>query len=176
MAIITLFLILVVLAVTVLSCVSDVRRLRIPNTHALVVLGCFIPAWLTAPAAFSPLWHHIAAMGIMFGVTYAMFCKGMMGGGDSKLGTALGLWVGLKGLVPFIFYMALMGGVLGLITLCLQKKKLFSNPRSGSWVEHAQAGQNALPYGVAISFGSWASFFHTGLLHQQLNEVFKIIH
>lgn len=176
MAIITLVTILVVFIVTLLSCISDIRSLRIPNMYALVILACFIPAWLTTPAVFDPLWHHLAAMGLMFILTYIMFSIGIMGGGDSKLATALGLWVGLKGLLPFVFYMALIGGVLGVMTLFLRKKKLFNNPKPGSWIEQAQAGQNAVPYGVAISFGSWASFCHTALLHHHLNEVFKIIH
>src|ERR1700722_2220524 len=165
-----------VFIVTVLSCVSDIRSLRIPNAYALIILACFVPAWLATPADFGPLWYHLAAMGLMFVLSYLMFCKGMMGGGDSKLATALGLWVGLKGLLPFVFYMALMGGVLGAVTLCLRKKKLLSNPKAGSWIEQVQSGQNAVPYGVAISFGSWASFFHTVLIHHHLNEVFKIIH
>ncbi len=154
-----------VLEVTLLSCISDIRSMRIPNWHALVIAVCFVPAWLAAPKpVFGPLWYHIAAMALMFIITYAMFYKGMMGGGDSKLATALGLWVGLKGLVPFIFYMAIMGGVLGAITLFLQKRKLFENPKPGSWVEQAQSKKNAIPYGVAISVGCWASFFHTGLI------------
>ena len=176
MAIVMPVMAFVVVVVTLLSCVSDVRSLRIPNLYSLVVLGCFIPAFFFAPAAFSPLWYHLTAMGVMFVLSYIMFCTGMMGGGDSKLGTALALWVGLKGLMPFMLYMALMGGVLGGLTLLLQKKKLFSNPKPGSWIEQAQSGQNAVPYGVAISFGFWAAFFHTVLQHHQLNEVFKIIH
>src|SRR3954470_2375949 len=98
MTLITLAMIIVVFTVTVLSSISDVRSLCIPNIYALVVIGCFIPAWLATPAAFAPLWHHIAAMVAMFTVTYFMFYKGMMGGGDSKLATALALWIGLKGL------------------------------------------------------------------------------
>ena len=176
MAIITLAMTLVAFGVTLLSCASDIRSMRIPNTYALVILACFIPAWLATPAAFGPFLDHLEALGIMFVVTYIMFAIGIMGGGDSKLATALGLWLGLKGLAPFIFYMALIGGLLGMATLLLQKKKLFSNPKPGSWIEQAQAGQNAVPYGVAISFGSWASFCHTALVHNHLNEVFNIIH
>jgi len=176
MAIIMLLMALAVVIVTLLSCVSDIRSLRIPNLYSLIVLACFIPACLAEPKVFSPLWYYLAAMGLMFILSCIMFFTGVMGGGDSKLGTALALWVGLKGLVPFLFYMAIMGGVMGGLTLVLQKKKLFKNPKPGSWIEQAQAGKNAVPYGVAISFGFWMSFFHTDALHHQLNEVFKIIH
>ena len=166
----------VVLIVTLLSCISDVRSLRIPNWHSLVILAAFIPAWLAAPEAFIGLAQHAAAMAIMLVVSYIMFSLRMMGGGDSKLATVLGLWVGLSGLPPYIFYMAIAGGVMGLVSLLLRKKKIFKNPRPGSWIEQVQAGRNAVPYGVAISIGAWVALFHTGFLDNQLNEVFSIIH
>jgi prepilin peptidase CpaA len=176
MTIITLIMTLIVFIVTLLSCVSDVRSLRIPNWHSLVIIICFLLAWLATPEAFSRLVGHLGAMGIMLVVSYAMFALGMMGGGDSKLGTALGLWVGLAGLIPFMFYMALMGGVIGIASLVIGKKKPFKTPAPGSWIEQVQAGKNTIPYGVAISFGAWAALFYTGFLHNQLNEVFSIIH
>ena len=176
MAVITIIMTCIVLIVTILSCISDVRSLRIPNWHSLVILGCFIPAWLATPEAFSGLWQHSGAMMGMFAVTYIMFCLGMMGGGDSKLGTVLGLWTGLKGLLPFMVYMAIMGGVVGIISLFIRKNKPFKTPLPGSWVDQLQNGRNAVPYGVAISFGAWAALFHTGFMHNQLNEVFRIIH
>lgn len=177
MAILTFLLTVVVLIVTWLSCFADVTSLRIPNKYSLIILGCFLPAWLFTPEAFGPLPHHLLAMVIMFVLTYVMFCQGMIGGGDSKLATALAVWTGLKGLVPFIFYMALAGGVLGLISLFfLRNSKVFKNPPPGSWVEQAQNGRSAIPYGIAISFGVWASFYHTQFISEQLNEVFKIIH
>jgi prepilin peptidase CpaA len=154
----------VVLAVTVLGSISDIRSLRLPNTYALIIIGCFIPAWLAHPQAFAPLWQHLTAMAAMFAVTYGMFAAGIMGGGDAKFGTALALWTGLKGLVPFIFVMALVGGVLGVMALGLRNKKIFANPKPGSWIEQTQSGVSAVPYGVAISLGSWAAFFHTGLI------------
>ncbi|MBU6474883.1 MAG: prepilin peptidase [Alphaproteobacteria bacterium] len=153
-----------VLAVTLLSCRSDIRALRIPNAHALVILSCFVPAYLAMPSAFAPLWSHLAAFSLMFAITYLMFYKGLMGGGDSKFASALALWVGLRGLVPFIFYMSLMGGLLGAATLVIRKKKPFRNPPAGSWMAEAQEGKSAVPYGLAISFGAWVAFFHTVLI------------
>ncbi|MCE9508439.1 MAG: prepilin peptidase [Alphaproteobacteria bacterium] len=175
MMIITAFMTLIVFVVTLLSCVSDVRSLRIPNWHSLVILGCFIPAWLATPGAFDGLPQHAAAMGVMFVVGYLMFSLGLMGGGDSKLATVLGLWVGLNGLAPFILSMAIAGGVVGLVSIIISKKKFFKNPLPGSWIEQVQAGRNAIPYGVAISIGAWAALSHTGFLHHQLDEVFNII-
>ncbi len=165
-----------ILGVTLVSCVCDVRTLRIPNKHALIVLLAFPVAYAASPAAFGSLWSHLGAMVIMFLITYGMFVTRMIGGGDSKLGTVLGLWVGLQGFMPFMFYMALTGGVVGALSLWISKKKPFSNPRPGSWVAAAQSGKSSIPYGIAITAGAWAGLVYTGFIHNQLDEVLKIIH
>lgn len=176
MIIITFIMTLAVIGVTLVSCVSDVRSMRIPNLHSLIVIGCFVPAWIAAPSAFAPLWQHLGAMVAMFGLSYAMFSMNLMGGGDSKLATALGLWLGLRGLIVCLFFMTIMGGILSLATLLIRKYKPFKSPTVESWVGQVQNGVNAVPYGIAISFGTWVAFLHTGFLDHQLNEVFKIVH
>jgi len=176
MILITFFLTLIVIVITILSCISDVKSLRIPNWHSLVILAVFIPAWFLSPESFTPLWQHASAMAIMFAVSYIMFAFRIMGGGDSKLATVLGLWIGLQGLMPFILSMSIVGGLIGFISLIIRKKKPFKNPAKGSWVETAQAGGNSIPYGIAIAVGSWITILHTGFLLNQLDEVFRIIH
>jgi prepilin peptidase CpaA len=166
----------IVVGISLLSCRSDFRALRIPNWHSLAILAAFVPAWLAAPQAFGSLWHHMAAMGMVFALTYGMFCLNLIGGGDSKLASALGLWVGLKGLFPFLFYMAIAGGLLGSMALLLRRKKIFDSPHPGGWIDQVQKGRSAVPYGVAISFGTWMSFLHSEFLYKELNEVFKIIY
>jgi prepilin peptidase CpaA len=166
----------VVFITTLASCVSDLRRLRIPNAHVLIVMAAFALAYIVSPEFFGRWWEHLAAFAIVFIVTYAMFAFGMIGGGDAKLGAALALWVGLKGLMPFMFYMAIVGGLLGIAALMIRKNKPFKNCRDGSWVSEVQLGKNAVPYGIAITFGAWAGMFYTGFLTTVLHEVIKIIH
>jgi prepilin peptidase CpaA len=100
----------------------------------------------------------------------------LFGGGDTKIGSALALWVGLKGMMLYLFYMAIIGGVLGILGLMIKKKNLFAEMPSGSWPAQVRGGRNAVPYGIALCIGAWMSFFHTGLLHDALNELSKIIH
>jgi prepilin peptidase CpaA len=172
---ITLILTLAVLMTTVFSAVSDVRSLRIPNLHCLIILVCFIPAYFATPDLFGGWIHHLGAVAVMFIVTYLMFTAGMMGGGDSKLGSALALWVGLPALLPFLFYMAVMGGVLGVATLYIRKHKPFKTPLTGSWVAQVQDGRNAVPYGVAISFGFWMALIHNDFLAKVFSGGYSLI-
>lgn len=173
---IVLALLAMVLVTTLLACFSDIRSLRIPNKYSLAVIVAYIAAYAAVPEAFPGVWWgYPLALLIIFAVTYLMYLVGMMGAGDSKFGSALALWVGLHGLLSYVFWMAVMGGLLGGVSLYLKKKKPISAPLPGSWPEQVQAGRNAVPYGIAISFGAWAAMLQTGLVTHQIDELFKII-
>lgn len=161
---ISLSLLCLTMVVCMLSSVADLRSLTIPNWHSLLVLGLFVPAYLTAPEGFFPIGQHFSAMIIMFFISYIMFHFNIMGGGDSKLATVVSLWLGLKLMLPFMFYMAIAGGVLGAITILIRKLKPFKNVDEKTWFYKAQQGVNEVPYGIAITVGYILSIFHIPLL------------
>ena len=149
---------------------SDYSRLIIPNIYVLSIGIAFIPAFVASKIfasdmSFFSAWNsHLIAALVVFGVTYVLFYFRVIGGGDAKLLTVYGLWAGLAGLMPLFFYMALIGGVLGVTTLALRKWKPVKAPVKGSWIEKAQAGSQEVPYGIAIFVGAIAAFWQTGYL------------
>ncbi|HPD83046.1 MAG: prepilin peptidase [Alphaproteobacteria bacterium] len=149
---------------------SDISRLTIPNTYAISIAVAFIPAYLLitfmAPETevFFAWKSHLIAAAIAFVITYILFHLKLMGGGDSKLLSAYALWVGLSGLMPLVFIMAVVGGILGLLTLVFKKWKPFKKTVKGSWVAKAQAGEESVPYGVAIFSGALVTFWQLGFL------------
>ncbi len=164
-----LFLICLLLSVGVgaLAGLSDIRGMVIPNIYSVVVGLSFFVAftglYLGGKAQiFSPIWSHLMAAGLMFAVTLGLFAVRAIGAADSKLGTVFALWAGLKGLAPFLLFMALGGGILALAALILQKKKPFPNPAKDSWVGRVQGGESKVPYGVAIVFGAAVAFYQIG--------------
>ena len=66
--------------------------------------------------------HLLAALGggLLF-LFIAFISKGSLGGGDIKLIAALGLWLGIKGLITVIIYGAIAGGIAALLLLLLKK-------------------------------------------------------
>lgn len=74
--------------------------------------------------------------------------------------------------MPFLFYMALVGGVLGLVALALRKWKPVKNPAEGSWIARVQAGENKVPYGAAIAAGALASFVELGYFSSEVLSSF----
>ncbi len=147
---------------------SDFSRLTIPNMYAACIGAAFIPAFLVTSifagdVTFFASWKsHLLSAVIIFAVTYGLFHFKLIGGGDSKLLSVYALWVGLQGLMPFMFFMALAGGVLGVTTLALKKWQPIKNPAKDSWIEKAQAGKQEVPYGIAIFTGALAAFINAG--------------
>lgn len=143
--------------------------MTIPNKYSVIIIGAFFVAYL-ANLGFSGDIRYVsfinvslAAAGIMFVVSFILFATKVMGAGDSKLATALALWVGLKGLAPLLVGMALVGALLSLATIVLRKKAIWAAAPEGSWVAQAQAGRNAVPYGIAIVAGAFFAFFKLGM-------------
>jgi prepilin peptidase CpaA len=138
---------------------SDVRMRRIPNTLCLAVgtLGLVRIALAQDPAAAS---HTLAAAAATFAVTFLLFWRGAIGGGDAKLVAAVALLIGQRELLSFLFLMSLCGGALAAATLARNQFRLqhwgpsrpARLPRSieaaGSIA--APAG-STVPYGVAIA-------------------------
>lgn len=162
------FSMLVALGFAIASAISDFKSMTIPNIYAAGIVLAFVPAYaadaLTGEGLeFFYAWtSHLAAAGIVFGITFLLFFLKVMGAGDSKMCSALALWTGLSGLAPLLFYMALVGALLGLSTKLLNKKKLFAGAPEGSWIGRAQAGGAGVPYGIAICIGAIIAFQQLG--------------
>lgn len=159
--------VLVAAGTGVLAAYSDVKGLTIPNLYSAIIGSAFIVTyallWIFgAHGIFSSLGSHVLAALIVFGITAGMFAMKGLGAADSKLATVYALWTGLGGLMAFIFYMALIGGVLGLVGLYIRKYKPFKIPQTDGWVDRLQKGESKVPYGVAIVGGVLASFVKIG--------------
>lgn len=172
----TLLLLILALVLAVVGAVHDWRSLRIPNWVSLSIAALFVLGIVIDPSQFSPLWHYVGAGAAMLAVTYTLFALGHFGGGDAKLASALALWLGFKGLVPFVMFTGIAGGVLGLLGLYIKKKKPFAHPSPQGWVGQLQTGRDAIPYGIALAIGGGAAVFHTPVYAQKLHELLFLIH
>lgn len=159
---------LAALGIGVLAAWSDLRGMTIPNLHSALVLAAFPiscgAAWLAGADVFGSVLSHALGFGIVFGLTLGLFALKVMGGADSKLASAYGVWVGLPGLAPFLFYMALAGGILAVAALLIRHFKPFKAPAKESWAGQLQNDASKVPYGVAIVFGAFVSFWFLGYL------------
>lgn len=147
---------------------SDFKGFRIPNLVSILIIAAFAVAFgvttLTGQdqLVFNALKSHLISAGAVMLVSMLLFSLGALGAGDSKFATAVAVWLGIPGLSPFLFYMALIGGLLGVASLVLKRFKPFKNPPEGTWLAKAQEGHNAVPYGIAIAGGALIAFMMRG--------------
>ncbi len=126
----------------VTAAVTDLRERIISNRLNLAIA-------LTAPlywwASGIGLWPDVGIqllLGIIIFALFAgLFALGMMGGGDVKMLAALALWFPWQALLSLLFIMALIGGVVTVVTVIHHRVS-------------RKIGQPEVPYGVAISLAA----------------------
>jgi prepilin peptidase CpaA len=97
------------------AAVEDVRAFRIPNWTSAMIALAFLPyAALHRPPVYAPdldgtsvyIGVHLAIAAVVFLVTVILWRFKLLGGGDVKLLTAIGLWLGPMLIMPFLFITA----------------------------------------------------------------------
>jgi prepilin peptidase CpaA len=144
---ITLLLGISLLAVTAYS---DIRSLRIPNTLAAAVAALGLVRLIMIGDLSNAL-YTVSASIVVLVLTFLLFWRSLLGGGDAKLITATALLVGYHDLFSFLFLMSICGASVSLTVLFIHKYlPLWLGPRLAMLTPRARM---AVPYGVAIAGG-----------------------
>ena len=150
----------VAVGVLVIVAYEDVRRRRIPNALSLATAALGLVRVAFA-AEVSEAGYTLAAAVIIFTITFALFQRGAIGGGDAKILPATALLIGYRELLGFLFLMSLCGGVLALATLAAERLDLFlrrfrqeayvSSSTGQSDGGRVSSKRSTVPYGVAVA-------------------------
>lgn len=167
------FCVVIAIAAGLAASGSDVKAMTIPNELVGIIAAAFFAGFgITSISQqshiFEGFFHHIIAALIVFSATALLYFFKVIGGGDSKLATAFGLWAGLGQLVTFVFYWAIIGAVLGIAALVIRKVKPFHGVKDRrSWIGKLQAGESAVPYAVPITLAALIAMLDSGYFYPQ---------
>ena len=103
-------------AVFAAAAFGDIRYRRIPNGLVLAIGALGIGRMALAGDASAAVMTLLASAALL-AVGFALFWRGIIGGGDAKLITGATLLVGYHDLFGFLFLMSLCGGILALAVL-----------------------------------------------------------
>ena len=167
-----LFCVVIAIAAGLAASGSDVKAMTIPNELVGIIVAAFFAGFgittISQAQIFEGFLHHMIAALIVFSATALLYFFKVIGGGDSKLATAFGLWAGLSQLVTFVFYWAIIGAVLGLVALVIRKVKPFHNVKDRkSWIGKLQAGESKVPYAVPITAAALIAMLNSGYFYPQ---------
>jgi prepilin peptidase CpaA len=149
----------VAVGILVIVAYKDVRTRRIPNALSLATAALGL-ARVAFTAEVIDAGFTLAAALIILTITFALFQRGAIGGGDAKILPATALLIGYQELLGFLFLMSLCGGALALATLAAERLDLsFGRFRRGAHVSstgQSEGGRLApkgstVPYGVAVA-------------------------
>jgi prepilin peptidase CpaA len=145
--------------ILVIVAYEDVRTRRIPNALSLATAALGL-ARVAFAAEVIDAGYTLAAAITIFSITFTLFQRGAIGGGDAKILPATALLIGYRELLGFLFLMSLCGGVLALATLAAEKLDLSCRRfRRGAYASsngQSDRGRvaskgSAVPYGVAVA-------------------------
>jgi prepilin peptidase CpaA len=131
--------------VLVVAAASDIRDRRIPNWTVLAIVVLFA-GWASVVGSVL-LASSLEAAGIAFAVSFALYFFKVLGAGDSKLATAVALFVGMGNLLQFALITSLAGGALAVVSLAADPTRalvMFQMRGEGDY-------GRGVPYGVAIA-------------------------
>lgn len=136
--------------ILVLAMLSDLRRFVIPNSLSIVLAGSYPAiAWLAGLPVQGILWHLGLGLALLT-VGIVLFILRVFGGGDAKLIAAVGIWTGIDVLLPFLAYMAVIGGALALALLLFRRFRLAEALSGWTWLRELHRRKHEVPYAVAI--------------------------
>ena len=157
-------------ALIIMVCVaawSDVRSRRIPNR--LTVAGLLVALSLRVLLGAVPLWQGVLGAALALSISVLLFALGILGGGDAKLLTAVGAFLGPAGFVGALAISCVVGAVMAvgdaarrgvLLLLFIHLLDILA-----FWRAFGQGGERrrlttpgalTVPFGVAIAVGAVA--------------------
>src|SRR5438552_320732 len=104
------------LLIHVLIGLYDFSFFRIPNLFLgmlLVLYAFYAPLYLE----FDVILKALIIFAVVFIVSFSLYALKIIGAGDAKYLAVSSLWFGVRGIVPFLFIVSLVGGGLALIYL-----------------------------------------------------------
>ena len=145
--------------VLVAAAVEDMARLRISNIFQLLVVGLYA-VWVAVVGWENDIWRNGTVFLVVFMLGCGLFALRWMGGGDIKLLSACALWFDWQGVVPWLVYVTVGGGVLALL-LMAGRRMVPQGVREGSSIALFEK-KGPIPYGVAIALGTIMALYMAG--------------
>lgn len=149
-------------AVMAFAAATDLLTMRIPNWVSVTLAVAFLVAAPLAGLSLYDILMHLAAGTVVLLAAIALYAVGGFGGGDGKLLAAAALWIGFEGLVTYLAFVSIAGGVLAVAILIYRRVPAVEALPIPDWALKLHKQGTGIPYGIAIAAGALLVYPHTG--------------
>jgi prepilin peptidase CpaA len=138
-------------AVMAIAASTDLLTMKISNRLTLVLALGFFALALLDGMPVPEIGEHVVAGLLVLAVSFVMFLRGWIGGGDAKLVAATALWFGWAHLGDYLLCASLIGGVLTFAILEFRRRTLPPALAAQAWVARLHEPTGGVPYGIALA-------------------------
>jgi len=135
----------------VFAAISDLLTMTISNGISLALALLFIVMAFACGLSTTEIAWHLACGVAMLVVTFGMFARGWIGGGDAKLAAATAIWLGFDHVGDYALSASALGGLLTLLIIGLRKCPLPGVLVARRWIARLHEPGTGIPYGVALA-------------------------
>ena len=156
-------------AVMAFSASSDLLTMTIPNRACIALaLGYFALA-LAMRLPVGVVAIHLSCGAAVLILTFLMFSKGWIGGGDAKLAAASALWLGWALILNYGLTASVFGGVLTLVLLAGRRAPLPTWAARLGWLARLHHPKSGVPYGIALAAAGLVMYPQTEIWRAAVN-------
>jgi prepilin peptidase CpaA len=138
-------------ALMIFAAFSDLFTMMISNIVSLILVVGFFALAALFGLSKEDIGMHAACGLVVLALTFFLFTRNWIGGGDAKLASATALWLGFEHIVDYSLYAALMGGALTVAILIVRRWPLPAFLRAREWIVRLHDRGNGVPYGIALA-------------------------
>ena len=138
-------------ALMIFAAISDLMTPTISNYVSIALAILFVAMALACGLPAAEIMWHLACGMTVLAVTFGLFARGWIGGGDAKLAAATALWLGFEHVGDYVLSASLFGAILTLIIVGLRKSPLPGILTAHHFVACLHEPTTGIPYGVALA-------------------------
>ena len=138
-------------ALMAFSASSDLFTMTISNRTSLALVLAYPVLAIAVGVPVLDVAINFSCGFAVLALTFAMFTRGWIGGGDAKLAAATALWLGWALLLDYGLITSLLGGALTLGIVFMRRAPLPQWASRLDWVARLHNPANGAPYGIALA-------------------------
>jgi prepilin peptidase CpaA len=145
-------------ALMAFSASSDLFSMKISNRVSIaLVLAYPILAFAVGTPAVA-IAMNLGCGALVLTLTFVMFTRGWIGGGDAKLAAATAPWLGWALMLDYSILTSILGGALTLGIVLARRTPLPNWAARLDWVARLHHPDNGVPYGIALAAAGLALY------------------
>ncbi|KAF2992698.1 prepilin peptidase [Methylocystis sp. MJC1] len=142
---------------------SDLFTMTIPNRVSLILIVVYFALAAYIPLSWNTVAVHVSCGLAVLALTFVLFQRGWVGGGDAKLASATALWLGWENLLDYGLIASIAGGALTLVILIMRWNELPNRLLAVKFIARLAEKTNGVPYGIALAIAGLLIYPQTAL-------------